>query len=216
MSVIKKILLMLLLFFAISCRGTTMKDPPIHLNPNMDNVGRVDPQSKNNAMYFDGDSTRLISPHGASMLIPVENTFPRENNASSFDPKSWMFSIGRNEDSSYIESLSSHYEVDEKFILRGKERYNINCSPCHGLTGDGSGIVASDRFSWNKLTMPSDFHKIDSLYEAGGKDEWGNDGYIYEVISNGYGAMSAYKDISVEDRWKIVAYVRALTYEVEK
>tara|TARA_B100000287_G_scaffold71900_1_gene63483 strand:+ start:1610 stop:2239 length:630 start_codon:yes stop_codon:yes gene_type:complete len=209
MSVINKILLVLLLFFAISCRGTTMKDPPIHLNPNMDNVGRVDPQSKNNAMYFDGDSTRLISPHGASMLMPVENTFPRKNNASSFDSKSWMLSIGRNEDSSYIESLSAHYEVDEKFILRGKERYNINCSPCHGLTGDGSGIVASDRFSWNKLTMPSNLHEID-------KPEWIKDGYIYEVISNGYGAMGAYKDISVEDRWKIVAYVRALTYEVEK
>ena len=209
MRVINKILLVLLLFFAISCRGTTMKDPPIHLNPNMDNVGRVDPQSKNNAMYFDGDSTRLISPHGASMLIPVENTFSRKNNASSFDSKSWMLSIGRNEDSSYIESLSAHYEVDEKFILRGKERYNINCSPCHGLTGDGSGIVASDRFSWNKLTMPSNLHEID-------KPEWIKDGYIYEVISNGYGSMGAYKDISVEDRWKIVAYVRALTYEVEK
>ena len=209
MNIVNKILLMLLLFFAISCRGTAMKNPPIHLNPNMDDVDRVDPQSKNNAMYFDGDSSRMISPHGASMLIPVENTFSRQNDATSFDRKSWMLGIGRNEDSSYVESLSSYYEVNEKFILRGKERYNINCSPCHGLTGDGSGIVVSDKFSWNKLAMPSNLHELD-------KSEWSKDGYIYEVISNGYGQMNAYKDISIEDRWKIVAYIRALTHKVEK
>ncbi len=210
MIYIRNLFYISLVFIFVSCRGTTMKNPPIHFNPNMDDVERLDPQSKNKATYFDGDTTVLLIPNGASMLLLEEGTVPRLNDNSRFDEKKWYRDIGRNSDGSLIESLSDHYNVDEKFIMRGKERYNISCSPCHGITGDGQGIVASDNFSWNKNALPANLHSISIE-----RDSMKYDGYIYKVISEGYGAMMGYKDISVDDRWRIVSYVRALTYKDE-
>tara|TARA_Y100001970_G_scaffold293333_1_gene439485 strand:- start:3063 stop:3791 length:729 start_codon:yes stop_codon:yes gene_type:complete len=242
MNLVARILLSILVFVFISCRGTTMKDTPIHLNPNMDNVERLDPQSKNKATYFDGDSMVLISPNGASMLNPLKGTVSRPNDESEFNEEQWSLGTGRYKGNGvwdegeefvdanandiydegeefedirpYIMDLSLHYIVNEEFIIRGEERYNINCSPCHGLSGDGKGIVVSDNFSWKKVAVPPDFHAMD-------KEEWTKDGYIYEVISGGpdgtgFGQMGPYKDISVEDRWKIVAYIRALTHKDEQ
>jgi len=205
MIVIARILCIALIFIFVSCRGTTMKETPIHFNPNMDDVERLDPQSKNPATYFDGDTTVLIIPNGASMLPLVEGTVPRDNDFSKFDEKKWYRDMGRNVDGTFIRDVSEHYTIDEKFIMRGKERYDISCSPCHGLTGDGKGIVTSSKFSWNKNALPANLHTID-------KDSMNYDGYIYQVISEGYGSMLPYKDISVEDRWRIVSYIRALTY----
>ncbi len=211
MIFINRILYLLLILIFVSCRGTTMKEPPIHFNPNMDDVERLDPQSKNPATYFDGDTTVLLIPNGASMLPLEDGTLPRLNDDSKFDEKKWYVDRGRNLDGSLIKSLSDHYDVDREFIMRGKERYNISCSPCHGITGDGKGIVASDNFSWNKNALPANLHTTSK-----DKDSMQYDGYIYKVISEGYGAMMGYKDISVDDRWRIVSYVRALTYNTEE
>ena len=206
MIVMNRILYIGLILMLVSCRGTTMKDPPIHLNPNMDEVERVDPQSKNEATYFDGDTSVLINPNSASMRLLVDGTIPRNNDAAKFDEERWYSDMGRNTDGSLLKNIPDHHIVNEKFIMRGKERYNISCSPCHGLSGDGQGIVTSSKFSWNKNALPANFHTID-------KDSMEYDGYIYKVISEGYGSMLAYKDISIEDRWKIIAYIRALTYK---
>ncbi len=85
------------------------------------------------------------------------------------------------------------------FLLeRGRDRFNIYCSPCHGQTGDGYGMVRQRGF-W----IPANLH-TDRLRSA-------PPGYIYQVIKNGYGAMPDHGDqIPVKDRWAIVAYVRAL------
>ena len=74
MMISMRILSLLLILLFVSCRGTTMKDPPIHFNPNMDDVERLDPQSKNPATYFDGDTTVMLIPNGASMLPLEEGT----------------------------------------------------------------------------------------------------------------------------------------------
>lgn len=88
--------------------------------------------------------------------------------------------------------------VTRATLLRGEERYNIFCSPCHGLLGDGNGMVARRGSKW-----PANLH-TDRLRNA-------PPGYLFQVISNGYGAMPDYADqIPVNDRWDIIAYVRAL------
>jgi hypothetical protein len=89
-------------------------------------------------------------------------------------------------------------KVDSNVLHRGQERFDIYCGPCHGRTGDGNGMVAQ-----RGLKIPADLH-TDRLRSV-------PPGYIYLVIKNGYGAMGDYGDqIAVNDRWAIVAYVRAL------
>lgn len=84
-------------------------------------------------------------------------------------------------------------------VERGRDRFDIFCSPCHGRLGDGNGMVALRGFR-----IPPDLAS-DRLREV-------PPGYIFQVISNGYGAMPDYADqiTAPEDRWAIVAYMRAL------
>ncbi|HBB94012.1 MAG TPA: hypothetical protein DC054_01360 [Blastocatellia bacterium] len=83
---------------------------------------------------------------------------------------------------------------------RGQERYNIYCSACHGMTGYGDGIVA--RRGFNKPS-PANYHQ-DRLRQAPA-------GHFFDVMTNGWGAMPSYaSQIPVEDRWRIIAYLRAL------
>ena len=97
-------------------------------------------------------------------------------------------------------AVSDIISVDEMFILRGKERFNIYCSVCHGYTGNGNGLVAQN----NKYPLiPVSLHS-NTLDDK-------EDGYFFEVISSGVRNMPSYKhQISVEDRWAIVTYIRAL------
>jgi mono/diheme cytochrome c family protein len=83
-------------------------------------------------------------------------------------------------------------------LERGRERYDIFCSPCHGRAGTGEGMVVQRGFR-----PPPSFH-LDRLREA-------PVGHFYDVITNGFGAMWSYASrIPPRDRWAIVAYVRAL------
>jgi mono/diheme cytochrome c family protein len=96
-------------------------------------------------------------------------------------------------------------EVDREVLQRGRERYDIYCSPCHGLVGSGDGMVAkrADELQEGTWTPPTSFH---SELLRGRPD-----GHLFNTISNGIRNMPAYgSQISVEDRWAIVAYVRAL------
>ncbi len=88
--------------------------------------------------------------------------------------------------------------VDSTLVLRGQERFTIYCSPCHGQTGRGDGMVVQRGYR-----RPPSFH-IDRLRQQ-------PPGYFYDVITNGFGAMPDYAtQIPVGDRWAIVAYLRAL------
>lgn len=90
------------------------------------------------------------------------------------------------------------FAVDEALMRRGRERYDIFCSPCHGLTGDGDGMVVQRGYR-----RPPSFH-VDRLRAA-------PPGHLYDVITNGFGAMPDYAaQIPVRDRWAIAAYMRAL------
>jgi mono/diheme cytochrome c family protein len=88
--------------------------------------------------------------------------------------------------------------VDQALLERGEERYKIFCTPCHGLQGDGNGMVAM-----RGMKHPPTYHQ-DRLRQA-------PNGYFYDVISNGFGQMYSYgAQVPPRDRWAIIAYVRAL------
>ena len=88
--------------------------------------------------------------------------------------------------------------VTPAFVQRGRQRFEIYCAPCHGVAGRGDGIVVRRGFR-----VPTSFH-VDRLRAQ-------PDGYYYDVITSGFGAMPDYAaQIPVPDRWAIVAYLRAL------
>ncbi len=96
-------------------------------------------------------------------------------------------------------------EVNRAMLLRGQERFNIYCSPCHGLGGAGDGLVSrrADQLQEGTWVPPLTFH--------GDQVRGRPVGHIFNTITNGIRNMPAYgSQISVEDRWAIVAYVRAL------
>jgi mono/diheme cytochrome c family protein len=83
-------------------------------------------------------------------------------------------------------------------LVRGQQRFNIYCTPCHGTLGDGNGMVVQ-----RGLRQAASFHQDRLRQEKAG--------YFFDVITNGFGAMPDYAtQIPVRDRWLIVAYVRAL------
>ena len=92
-------------------------------------------------------------------------------------------------------------KVTKAVLDRGQERYDVYCSPCHGRTGNGQGMIAQRGFT---LKRPVGNYHTDRLRKM-------PVGHFYDVITNGYGAMYSYASrIEPQDRWAIVAYVRAL------
>ena len=90
------------------------------------------------------------------------------------------------------------FAITRADLDRGQERFNIYCAPCHGRTGEGNGMVVQRGFK-----APPSYH-IDRLRTA-------PVGYFFDVITNGFGAMPDYSaQVTPEDRWLIVAYIRAL------
>jgi mono/diheme cytochrome c family protein len=92
------------------------------------------------------------------------------------------------------------FAIGGKDLARGRERYNIYCSVCHGYVGDGDGMVVRRGF-----TKPPSFH-IERLRQV-------PPGHIVQVVTNGFGAMYSYSDrVNMDDRWRIAAYIRALQF----
>ena len=90
------------------------------------------------------------------------------------------------------------FPVTKEVVERGQNRFNIYCTPCHSRLGDGNGMIPRRGFR-----HPPTYHQ-DRLRKLA-------NGYIFDVITNGFGAMPDYKtQLDPRDRWAIVAYVRAL------
>jgi mono/diheme cytochrome c family protein len=88
--------------------------------------------------------------------------------------------------------------ITPALVARGKERFEIYCTPCHGRVGNGQGMIVQRGFP-----APPSFH-IDRLRAAPAS-------HFYDVITNGHGAMYSYAArVAPADRWAIVAYIRAL------
>ena len=90
--------------------------------------------------------------------------------------------------------------IDEAALLRGQDRYNNFCSMCHGLTGDGDGMI-----------VRRGFQRPPSLHDPGLQEPQASAAHVFQTVTNGLGAMPSYATmIPPEDRWKIVAYLRAM------
>lgn len=141
---------------------------------------RVDPFQGSN-FYDDGMGMRS-PPRGA---IPIERTASDPNVADGIDEGIYVAHVP--------------IVVDRARMERGRERFDIFCAACHGVAGEGESVVAENM----------DQRKPPSLHED--RIRALPDGRIYQVITTGYGLMPTYAaQLSVEDRWAIVAYVRAL------
>jgi hypothetical protein len=89
-------------------------------------------------------------------------------------------------------------ELTRELVLRGRERFEIYCSPCHGLNADGNGMAALRGVRAPPSLLTDRARRLPV-------------GYIFAVITNGFGGMADYADqVAVRDRWAITAYIRAL------
>ena len=96
------------------------------------------------------------------------------------------------------QAASAAPAADLPLLQRGRTRFEVDCSPCHSVAGDGDGMVARRGFP-----HPPSFHQA-RLRDA-------PDRHFFDVITQGYGVMPPYADrVTPQDRWAIVAYIRAL------
>lgn len=108
------------------------------------------------------------------------------------------FYTGKGPDGAFLARVP--VPVTREVLLRGQERFNIYCSPCHAATGEGNGMIVQRGFK-----APPSFH-IDRLRQE-------RDGYFFDVMTNGFGVMQDYAaQLKPEDRWAVVAYLRALQF----
>lgn len=176
----KSILSFMMLTILVGCQGMPSEKPAIHLNPNMDWQEKFEAQEPN-PFFEDNRSDRL----------PVPGTVSR----GGLQIDKAMFE-GLTDNGNFVAKIP--LELSREFVLRGKERYDIFCSMCHGGTGVGNGIVISYGY-----VPPPSFYE-DRIVEM-------PDGELYSAIYNGVRTMPSYRhQIPVEDRWAIVAYIRAL------
>ncbi len=174
--------------FAYVARSRTMKSPKprLHIVQDMDNQGRFKTQQAN-AMFADG---RAMRP-------PVAGTVARE---MLRDDETFYRGISGGD---YVTELPVTVNMD--LLQRGRQRFEIYCSPCHGLAGYGDGIVAkrADRLQQGTWVPPSSFHVAPASTRP--------PGHIFNTITNGIRTMPAYgSQIPAEDRWAIVAYTQVL------
>lgn len=127
-----------------------------------------------------------------SSRAPVEGTVARGDLRE--DSYFYTGKIGANPG----DYMPAEVPVNEETLARGRERFDIYCAPCHSRLGDGNGMLPQRGYR-----HPPSYHQ-DRLRKA-------PLGYFFDVITNGFGAMPDYaSQIPPEDRWKIVAYIRAL------
>jgi mono/diheme cytochrome c family protein len=164
-------------------RGCTSSQPPIHLNPSMDDQPKLLPQSES-AFFYDGSGMRL----------PVEGTVARGELRE--DDAFWR---GIGPDGKPVAKIP--VAVDEALLARGRARYAIYCQPCHDARGDGKGIlfqrgnVPTSSFHLDKIRAYPDGQLFDIVTNGSGlmpSYKW---------------------PIPPADRWAIIAHVRELERE---
>ena len=162
------------------CRGQTSHEPPLWIQHGMEFQPRFN-AFEENSFFADGRNMRT-PPAGtvARGLLKEDDVYFR----------------GKVDSENYV--AKNPVPVTLALLERGHERFNIYCSPCHGQTGLGNGMVVKKGF-----LPPPNFHQERIITMP--------DGQIFYNISNGVRNMPAYgKQIPESDRWAIVAYIRAL------
>lgn len=176
-----------LLVSVLGFRGTTFTAPPIDVFPewafpSMEHQPKLRPQSASK-FFADGKADRPPPTHTVARgMLRDDDHLHRGKDASG------AFAAG----------FPAALTLDVNFIERGRDRYQIYCAPCHGATGDGNGITK--RYGMGATPTYHDA-RLRSM----------PDGELYNTITNGKNTMLPYADkLAPEDRWAVVAYVRAL------
>ncbi len=180
-----------MLAVGIGPRGEKFTKPPLYVFPDMDWQYKLKFQ-KPSDFFADGQGARRpvdgTIPLGYDLPLteddfPVGDTYYRTGLFGDF----------------YGDGMPDAVAVDEKLLMRGKERYQIYCTACHGTSGNGQGVVSK---YWQ---IPPTANLLDPRV-AGLPD-----GQIFWTITHGKGLMGPYNGaVPIEDRWAITAYVRVL------
>ena len=183
---------------ATGCKGETGEDPPILLERNMYDQERYNPQGY----------SQLFADH-RTMRMPVQGTVTQESRDE--DPETTTGLLP--DKSGYVmtipDRLTRRPGEMAKMVSRGRERFGIYCAPCHGLTGDGKGMVVCKRENVTDPCESRGFGPLPSYQDA--RIRQMPDGQMFATITHGVRTMPAYgAQIPVADRWAIVSYVRAL------
>jgi hypothetical protein len=129
---------------------------------------------------------------GQSARVPVAGTVPRRELTTG--PGELLYTGKVN--GVLVDEFP--FPVTREVLDRGRERFDIYCSPCHGMSGDGDGMIVQRGFR-----RPPSLH-VDRLRAAPA-------GHFFDVITNGFGVMYPYDyRVAPSDRWAVAAYIRAL------
>ncbi len=176
----------------LGVRGTHFRKPPLYIFPDMERQLKLRPQ-KPNGFFGNGISSQLPVPGTVERGAPFQTAdgpvYPYAEAAvnTGMVPGTTNF------------VASNPFRVTAALLKRGQQRFNINCSPCHGQLADGNGITKRI----GAMAIVANLHDK-RIVEMG-------DGELFYVITNGRNNMGAYgPNITVEDRWAVVAYLRAL------
>jgi mono/diheme cytochrome c family protein len=173
-------------------RGSHFRNPPLYIFPDMEWQLKLRPQKPNG--FF---------PNGRSSQLAVAGTIPRSTpiqtaTASVFPYEDAPVNTG------FVTGTTNFVEINPlpitaALLKRGQQRFTINCSPCHGQLADGNGITKKI----NAMALVANLHDK-RIVEM-------TDGELFYVIANGRNLMGAYgANVTVQDRWATVAYLRAL------
>lgn len=180
-----------LLLSVMGYRGMISTRPPIEVFPDMDHQAKYKPQASSK-FFADGRADRPLPPG----TVPFGRS-SAESDASFLRADDARYQ-GKAADGSFVRGFPTELTISREFIERGQNRYTIYCAPCHGTLGDGNGITKS----YGMLGTPT-YHddRLRTMAE----------GEIFNTITNGKNTMYPYADkLSPDDRWAVVAYVRAL------
>lgn len=128
-------------------------------------------------------------PSGAGMAVPPAGTVPY---GALVEP---AVATGLAPDGTPLRTTP--LPVTAALLATGRKKFDIHCAVCHGVLGDGQSQIALNM----SLRKPPSLHDFRDV----------GDGFIYQVVTNGFGLMPSYaSELDVEERWAVVAYVRAL------
>lgn len=146
------------------------------------------------APYYEPLEQSPLWENGQSSRTPVPGTVAR----GRFRADDIEFYTGRTAKGMPVAGLPESLQVDADLLERGRQKYDVFCSPCHGYTGYANGMIVQRGYP-----EPPSFHSK-RLKEI-------QLGHFYDVITNGWGRMYSYApSIRPEDRWAVAAYVRVL------
>ena len=175
-------------------RGSKSTKPPIEIFPDMDHQARYKPQGAN-SFFSDGRDDRPIPANTVARGNYFNQSEVFSSDFSDSNLGNTVFNRGKDVNGNFVKKIP--LEITYELMETGRQKYEIFCISCHGAAGDGNGVTK--RYG----VLAASYHD-DRLRDV-------EDGYIYDVITNGKNLMYGLKDrMTLEECWATVLYVRAL------